>query len=324
MPLPPHVLNLIEVKTPVVYHYTDAAGLLGVAGDNELWATESHGMNDKAEVHQGWRFIEQWLSAQDQNDLLVGELKTALGWAANGWASSDIWGRAYFLCASVVQDDANQWRNYGDAARGFSIAFDATVPLGVVTGEPGPSEPEADTGGHEVARAHTKLIECVSVFPWSRVLYAANDKNAVLEAYLAGSRERAHRARNAECGSGRDLRLSEYATDFEVLAKLMKSPGFEGEHEVRLIVSSYSQRHASFRAGRYGIVTFQRLVRRMDDRAGLRYGVAVGKSGTTLPITQIMTGPLVDYEHNRIAIEALLERHGHEGVTIEFSKLLMR
>ena len=60
--------NTIRPAKEPVYHYTSAVGLLGIVENHELWATEAIGMNDMAEVHQGWDFIRGWVAKQDPDD----------------------------------------------------------------------------------------------------------------------------------------------------------------------------------------------------------------------------------------------------------------
>src|SRR5690606_8095052 len=106
---------------------TDASGLLNIVQSNELWATESHGMNDVAEIKQGWDFIWEWLERQDPKDPTVADLRSAAG------SGEDDYGYTYFCCASIAADDANQWRNYADGGRGFAIALKAAPTYGIVT-----------------------------------------------------------------------------------------------------------------------------------------------------------------------------------------------
>lgn len=325
MSLPPSVADFVKVRVPVVHHYTDATGLLGMVSCNELWATESHGMNDRAEVRQGWDFIKNWLARQDDpNNPIVSDLNTAVGWASgNDWAST------YFFCASTVEDDANQWRNYGGAASGYAVALDTSTRFAVVTDQRPPPIREDDADGtYATVRARARLKETVNVSSWSRVLYTEDEKNDVLESYLRVCAEQAeqpqeHFDREEDHEAARQEKLATYASDLEALARLMKSEGFAGENEARVIISTFSQHHASLRAGRYGIVTYQRLAERQSDLAELRYDIKPGRGKSTLPILYLTTGPLVDHKTNVMAVDELLERHGH-AVEVRESKLDLR
>ncbi len=54
-----------------VFHYTTPTGLLNILERKELWATEAAGMNDVAEVRQGWAFIRDWMTDQDPTDDVI-------------------------------------------------------------------------------------------------------------------------------------------------------------------------------------------------------------------------------------------------------------
>ena len=327
MVLPREVEELIQPEQDTVYHYTDANGLLKILESNELRATESHGMNDVAEIKQGWRFIRDWLRSREPHDPTVTDLIAAAG------TRNDDYGYTYFCCASLTADDANQWRNYADGGRGFSIALEAAPAYDVVT-ETAPPEPPTDPDalGRRIA-GWTEFLNSYEATPWLKVLYEKEDKERVLDAYLASARA----AREAldptkfdedEWSLARTELLDEYRADLEALARLMKAPGFAGEREVRLVVSTFGSRYASLRTGRYGITMYQRLALSDGGEAkpfrAPRYGIKVGKSGGRLPVTAVWCGPLVSRETNARAIGALLSRGDHEGVQIEASAVPLR
>ena len=42
-----------EEEAPALFHYTDAAGLLGILKSRSLWATDFRSLNDASEMHYG-------------------------------------------------------------------------------------------------------------------------------------------------------------------------------------------------------------------------------------------------------------------------------
>lgn len=68
-------LNREVCPRTAIYHCTSPDGLLGILQHHELRATQASGMNDVAEVRQGWEFINQWLEAQDASDHVVGVMR---------------------------------------------------------------------------------------------------------------------------------------------------------------------------------------------------------------------------------------------------------
>jgi len=109
-----------------IYHYTDAAGLLGIVQHRALWATDVWFMNDSVEATYGWARIEQFLrsrAAQSSNERKVAD------------AAADILRdlrdrggnlQSFIACLSKNGDQLSQWRAYG-GGRGFSIGFDESA-----------------------------------------------------------------------------------------------------------------------------------------------------------------------------------------------------
>lgn len=331
MVLPSEVAEQIEPEPGDVYHYTDANGLLNIVQSNELWATESHGMNDVAEIKQGWIVIRDWLRRQNANDPTVSDFQSAAG------SGSDDYGYTYFCCASTMPDDANQWRNYAAGGRGFAIALGRETTYRVVTASAPPQPPaDPDSLGRRVA-GWTEYLDSYESTSWLKVLYTRQEKESILDAYLASARAGRDEALDpakfkveSDWSVARADLLGEYRADLEALARLMKGEGFKGESEVRLVVSTAGSRYAGIRAGQYGITMYQRLA--PADSSGAEpspflapaYGVAAGQSGGRLPIEQVWCGPLVNAETNKHAIAALLSRGGHRNVPVIGSSVSLR
>jgi hypothetical protein len=110
----------------VLWHYTDAGGLLGIVRDGYLRATQLSFMNDAKEYMHG-------------NELLLGEVQTASRQAFGDplqhklladmesmlklTSPETAW--PYFVaCFSAKRNSLNQWRAYGRGEGGFSIGLD--------------------------------------------------------------------------------------------------------------------------------------------------------------------------------------------------------
>jgi hypothetical protein len=107
---------------PVLYHYTDGAGLLGVVSSGAIWLTDIFGLNDPSEIRHG---IELALG--------VFEGKVAAGGAAALFHSQfaetlrvHIEDIATMFVASFSRsgDDLGQWRAYGNNGCGFALGFE--------------------------------------------------------------------------------------------------------------------------------------------------------------------------------------------------------
>ena len=107
---------------PIVYHYTDVMGALGILQSGRLWFTERAHMNDPVEIRYGldtahklFQTVANNRSAAVPKDIashLRGEFN--LGLAIYG-----------FWIASFSRDgnDLGQWRSYADEGRGVCLGF---------------------------------------------------------------------------------------------------------------------------------------------------------------------------------------------------------
>lgn len=314
--------SVVKRADAPIYHYTDARGLLGIVQDKVLWATEASGLNDVAEVVQGWDFIRAWLKTQDPDDDVIGDMiEVALG---DGSDDEDDWVRSrdgvYVCSASLLGDDANQWRLYGGAARGYAVEFNPMIPLAPFAEGGRPEEWPLRLGNREF---WMNPIAPTRVTPWLHVLYSDVEKETALAGLVENARTALERivvrvgdGELNEVGEGveRQVAFASLRSDLALLARLMKSPGFAGEQEVRMIVSEGTSRVVSFRGTPRGVVRYSRLV---TPPKVARLGQAVYSeehppdNWTALPIRSVRIGPLIRTSNNRGSITALLA--GHPG-----------
>lgn len=317
-----------------VFHYTTPTGLLNILERKELWATEAAGMNDVAEVRQGWEFIRDWLTDQDSTDDVIEDLKFVAGLDQLSPAydhparSTD---GVFMCCASTRPDDANQWRLYANSARGYCIELDGRVRLSAVSDG---RRPKAlpDQSALPPSKRRIRIPDRVAMSPWLRVLYSQHDKALALGRLvtrIAAERQQLLEQATAEGWPEDDYRVETdmmrdiHSGDLARLAQLMKSVGFEGENEVRMIAWSW-WRTPGFRATPHGVVGYIRLTQSANQRdpnevAYLKDpGVAKAK---ILPIRSVRLGPLLHVQNNRGTIEALLGANALAGVPVIESKV---
>ena len=92
---------------PVLFHYTDANGLLGILQSQKIRATNFSFLNDSTEVRYGLSVIRKVLNdLADETRVPVGSIEEALFAYAE---LSDL----YVACFTKQPDDLNQWRGYG-------------------------------------------------------------------------------------------------------------------------------------------------------------------------------------------------------------------
>ncbi|MFE7503744.1 DUF2971 domain-containing protein [Promicromonospora sp. NPDC057488] len=321
-----------------VYHYGSARTLLGVVEDGVLWASETAGLNDVAEIRGGWDFIENWLDAQPCAEA---------SWHADGeweWNEDFDWSgpavlllrslipgaelaskerrqavartatQTFVLCASTRDDDANQWRLYGGEGRGYAIGLDASVPLAVLGDEAlVPESPHL--------ASVDAFFSAVQVTPWLHVLYTNDQREKALRELvkhvadeIKNSAQRTDVVSEEEEEMGATLE-QDASTHLETIAWLIKSPGFQGENEVRVVVTAYSpENHLHFRESPVGIVRYYQLVGVQDRTWGVAWRQLVSPDLGRLtagkpPVTDVCMGPLLPTS-NEETVRALLRRHG--------------
>lgn len=278
--------------TGEVFHYTSSAGLLGSLRHKSVWASAASSLNDLGEIRQGWGMIRKVLSdhpASQAAEMLASFAKDPLKHQHE----------VFVLSASIEGDDAAQWRLYADHGRGYALGLDASVALAAVSEVPDPVQ-ESDKG-----RIGSLLKDVASVSPWHRVLYRELDvERAVHELVLAADAE----IKQIETMSGmtdEDLTpayesVQEWGYDaLATIAHLIKSPGFSGEHEVRVVVTfMMGEEHIRYRAAAHGVVGYAVLAEspRGPRRTVLRPAAGNTALVTSLPVKSVRLGPLLRAE----------------------------
>lgn len=104
----------------VLYHYTDAQGLLGILAHKQFWLTHHSFLNDSNEIQYGSKLIKQIVpgfSASIPQDSFEDWLEN---FDTREERSKD---QTYIVCFSENGDQLSQWRAYADDGLGFAIGF---------------------------------------------------------------------------------------------------------------------------------------------------------------------------------------------------------
>lgn len=106
----------------LIYHYTDAVGLLGIISTNRLWATNVRFLNDPSE---GRHFPERILEFMRQK---VGGLTPLENQIINN-ISSNLEAHAaanetFSVSFCREEDRLSQWRGYGSFGSGYALGFE--------------------------------------------------------------------------------------------------------------------------------------------------------------------------------------------------------
>ena len=116
-----------EKPPPVLFHYTDDAGLKGILEYGNIRLTDVVNLNDPAELRHGFSHAMDVLgkraaSGPPESQVFAKQFERFL-------IDGGIDEAAHFFvgCFSAAGDDLGQWRGYADNGRGFALGFDAAI-----------------------------------------------------------------------------------------------------------------------------------------------------------------------------------------------------
>jgi Protein of unknown function (DUF2971) len=131
-----------------LFHYTTAAGLLGIVGQSKLWASDARFLNDAQDstfareaLFEALRAMpnpvrqeRHWWHGTDDEDVFAAEWVSYRDAVVHWLADSSLALGVYVSCFCESGDLLSQWRGYS-TDHGYSIEFDASA----LTAAAGPS-----------------------------------------------------------------------------------------------------------------------------------------------------------------------------------------
>ena len=124
------ILNSLVRQPPpsYLYHYTSATGIVGILKDKELWATETHFLDDKSEIVYFKRLIDAWAHLLLREKAIVKD-RTEEGFLMALSHNVQHESRPGVCVASFsTEDDAlSLWRQYGSAAESYCIGLSGAL-----------------------------------------------------------------------------------------------------------------------------------------------------------------------------------------------------
>lgn len=111
-----------DMGTRILYHYTSAAGLLGILSSGFLRGTMASSLNDTSEIafgHSVCRSVleEQKVARSTEFERLL--LTRTLGWMSDDSSPNEV----YVTSFTEHRDVLSQWRGYGSGQGRFCIGF---------------------------------------------------------------------------------------------------------------------------------------------------------------------------------------------------------
>lgn len=275
----------------LIWHYTDANGLIGILSSNSFWASSTLFMNDVTELRLGTEAVQSYI------DVHANSLRPRTQRAFRDWNrfAKEADGRilhTFLFCASRCGDSLAMWRGYAAGSGGFAIGID---PEHVFTNK-NPDRWETD-------------------LPWLSVEYDDQGYMRLIED-LARSLEGKPDLGESEIAASMYSSMDEF--EIETTVHRIKDRAFRDENEVRLIVpardSNISQ--IKHRAGVFGVVPYVDITAGSDSSSGERV--------KNLPITHVRIGPTRYPEQSILSVRSLLAAKGYRGVKTSLSEAPFR
>ncbi len=294
VPIPFPVIGREERRT--VWHYTDAAGLLGILTSQSLFASAASAMNDAEELSYGEHlFRDAWDNYKAEKPNL--ELPTVRFMdEILGTALFDDESAVYALSASLEGDLLNQWHHYGSSS-GYAVGIDSSIGFA--------AQPQPTKTQNEMP------IIYKSLFPlgWGRVVYSEPKQQSLARAFIplilqatpGGPASWAHAANTDKWPDA----VNQERTILRSLACFLKNPAFAAEREARFVTDYASDDgRPEFRVSGGRLLPFTRLA---------------SVSGR-LPIREIIVGPTADGRAIS-EVKLLLASRGYEDVIVSPSRV---
>ena len=172
---------------PMIYHYTNDAGLRGILESGKIWLSDIFSLNDPSELSHGFSHAIDIMKRRAADG--PPETKTfsqiVEAFSAQGGIRSVA---HYFVCSfSSDGNDLGQWRAYGDNGRGYSIGFDTKAFEDGFVQDSSPGRWNNSTfwvtyKDAQLIELHTQIVD--SVFHLISLPRGRDLESAVMHAYM--------------------------------------------------------------------------------------------------------------------------------------------
>lgn len=254
----------------VLWHYTNAAGFLGIFRSGKFWATNTDYLNDASEMRyarhlvlRGVYNVRSGVVDRDEHELL-NLLCDCIGSNAT---------RPVFVTSlSGEKNELSQWRAYGGSTGSFALGFNSARLVAAIAAN-------TETPFH--------LYKCI---------YDEAHSASLCQQFVESLLEEYRAFRNARTAGGPDYQetmnlLHEAVRLFDTLAPLIKHPDFIKEAEWRLVSDpvDLTKRPIRLREGRTRIVPYLELT------------IAKDKTDPRFTVHTLI-GPSINYNPRDVAL----------------------
>lgn len=294
---------------PLVYHYTNAQGFLGIVESQEIWATHIAFTNDSAEYIEATAEINNQAKSRISSFLEASPERRALQATIERTTivSPDQIPPWFIASFSYGVDDLSQWRGYGGKNGKFAIGLNLNH-LGAIARAINQS---VDLNGRLTHKCY--LLPAVYEKPKKQSL-AFDVLNFIVSKYPDSEKEVSPRDLDAYAKAW----VSDYLYFAAVLAPSAKHDSFSSEREWRLVITTSSHDHVSYRPMASTLAPFVRiklLAASFSENNGPNY---------SHPIREVWVGPTQHAELSLISAKSILEKFKFFGVDIKRSTVPFR
>ena len=298
------VLNRKVEDYETIYHYTDFGGLIAILESQSFFCTNINFLNDTKEFNHGVEILENIIQSF-QTDKSNERIFKLLQKDVNNIYSLN----RHVTCFSKNGDLLSQWRSYGNKGKGIAIGFH---PLDI----------------EESIYEHTCGMN---------ILYDKKVQTELIEEYIKIALK--YFQDNKEIfdwtGYDYDFLVADTILNFleDVIAGF-KDPSFIEEKEFRIEyngddnINKAEKKTIHFRNSDNLIIPYITLNSKFKQRQlDAQKNPEVLKHTDTdirLPLKEIILGPSLDYEMNKLGIEMLLKKIGYNDIKIKPSKIPYR
>ena len=280
----------------LLYHYTTAAGLIGIIETGEIWATNVFYLNDQSEIRYGKDILDSFLEQRFPDNRASGEAITNfVGLLSGGPEALGDDMHAFVACFSEDPDSLSQWRGYANGTNGFAIGF-----------------------SREVLERASEGTESTPDFALHRVVYEHDRQLTTLDQAVGKTLEDfanyAHGKTSLVDDHKGTLMVFSMAASTALCVTKFKSSAFHEEKEWRaLTYLPHGELHkfCHFRLTRVGVTPYVKLT-------------VVDRDGLSNALREIRIGPTVHRDLAYGAARSLLHARGLIDVAITHSSIPLR
>jgi hypothetical protein len=298
---------------PILYHYTDAAGLVGIlnpstwpddierpaGGAAQLRASDVRYMNDSRELRHGVALLKDRLRAETRAEYESGDVDSIFELIAKRldvelfaeFTTKQL--RVFAACLCASGDLLSQWRGYAGGVGGYAIGF----PTDLLKDRSTALQLMPAAAGHFAFRAELQPV-----------IYGEADAAPALDELVAGLRTAWADGWLVATDGGASF---DWVSGF-VYSRLaqLKDDAFREEREYRLLAFVEPGQPVSVRPRAAGLVPC------------VEFGINLPEDGVQAPgaVAEIVVGPGADQDGQVAAVRDLLQLGGFPDADVRPSK----